>query len=73
MRRTTAHSTPGRQEGHLRQVAALVELALRPALHGPRARHRVRTRLDAQLERRAWGNNDEFIIRLALSERMSFV
>ena len=39
------------QEGHL--FSALVELLLRPALHRPRARHRVRIRLDAQLQRRA--------------------
>ena len=39
------------QEGHL--FASFVELALRPALHLPRARHWVRTWLDAQFERRA--------------------
>ena len=40
------------QGDHL--LAALVEFAQRPALHYPRARHRMRPRLDAQLQVEHW-------------------
>ena len=54
MRGARRHNPPlVEQEGHL--LAALVELALRPALHRPRARHRIHTRLDSNAAPRSVG------------------